>query len=370
VSAKKVEIQNKDLPPLSPNGEYVLRYRIVSEDRNRNSVWSPVYRIDAKPSIRDVSGQLDISEDSLSVAATWGTGNRTASYDIFVSFGTLNEETELVSWQEYFYHGSTTSHSYNFLRTPEQDSVRVKIQLSGIEKQISPILTICTLEGSESPTSFAPSPPTGVTLTNTGAQTSLNASWTAPTELGPFTPEEYIISLYNSAGVLISASHATASYPSTSLQIQGLSASTTYSIRVSLRNSANFTSELSAPSTNVSTSAIPAPPPPPPPPPTPPPPCLNTYSYIYYDGGCNYQVRTCTGSDAGVTRVTSCSSPGTDSSGATIPGCSNNCPPPPPPPPAVTCTAGGVNNVGSQCPGSNLGQTYTCTDGTSYIRCL
>jgi hypothetical protein len=122
---------------------------------------------------------------------------------------------------------------------------------------------------------------------------------------------------------------------------------------------------LSEASPNVSTSS---------PPSTfsfsPAPACLNTYQYIYYDGGCNYQVRSCTGQDLGVTRVTSCSSPGTDSSGASIPGCDQNCPRPDPPPATVTCTAGGVNYVGSTCPGSNLGQTYTCTDGTSYVRCL
>jgi hypothetical protein len=373
VSAKKIEIQNKDLPPLSFNGEYILRYRIISEDKNRNSAWSPVYRIDAKPSIKNVSGQLDVSEDSLSVVATWGTGNRTSSYDIFVSFGILNEETEVVSWGEYSYHGSTTSHSYNFLRTPEQDSVRVKIQLAGIEKQLSPFLTICNLEASESPVSFAPNPPTGVTLTNTGAQTSLNATWTAPTVLGPFTPETYIISLYNSAGVLISASHATTAYPNTSLQIDGLSASTTYSIKVSLKNVANFTSSLSEPSSNVATSAPPTPPPPPPPPA-----CLNTYSYIYYDGGCNYQVRSCTNQDLGVTRVTSCSSPGTDSSGATIPGCAQNCPPPPPP--AGTCTNCGGTTVKSvtrsTCP-SGLAYYTTCNNtvtgavcSETFSRCL
>jgi hypothetical protein len=68
--------------------------------------------------------------------------------------------------------------------------------------------------------------------------------------------------------------------------------------------------------------------------------------------------------------VCSCSSPGTDSTGATIPGCYQKCPPPPPPPPPVTCSAGSVNYVGSACPGSNLRQTYTCSNGTSYGVCL
>jgi hypothetical protein len=57
--------------------------------------------------------------------------------------------------------------------------------------------------------------------------------------------------------------------------------------------------------------------------------CLNTYSFTYYDGGCNYAIYDCNGGYVGSTRVTTCSSPGTDSSGATIPGCSQNCSAPP-----------------------------------------
>lgn len=77
----------------------------------------------------------------------------------------------------------------------------------------------------------------------------------------------------------------------------------------------------------------PTPPGPPPPPPPPTPACLNTYSFTFYDGGCNYAIYNCNGDLVGSTRVTSCGSPGTDSTGATIPGCSNNCVAPPPPPP-------------------------------------
>lgn len=60
--------------------------------------------------------------------------------------------------------------------------------------------------------------------------------------------------------------------------------------------------------------------------------CLNTYSFLFYDGGCNYDIYDCNGTKIGSTRVTSCSSPGVDSSGATIPGCSDNCTSPSPSP--------------------------------------
>lgn len=44
---KKAVILSANLPePLTPSGQYLVRYRIVSEDRNRRSHWSPIYYID------------------------------------------------------------------------------------------------------------------------------------------------------------------------------------------------------------------------------------------------------------------------------------------------------------------------------------
>ena len=118
-----------------------------------------------------------------------------------------------------------------------------------------------------------PGPPTNIGL-STASSSSLLATWTAPQYLGKHPLSTYIISLYNSSGGLINASYATAAFPATSLTITGLASGTFYSVRISLRNSINITSDLSVFSPNAST-AVPTPPPtaPPvtPPPVTPPP---------------------------------------------------------------------------------------------------
>ena len=45
---KKLQIPFSELPPISSVTEgYSLRYRVVSEDKNRTSHWSPIYLIDA-----------------------------------------------------------------------------------------------------------------------------------------------------------------------------------------------------------------------------------------------------------------------------------------------------------------------------------
>jgi len=49
---KKAVIKNKNLPSISFDNDslfYPIRYRIVSEDRNRISQWSPTYKIEVPP---------------------------------------------------------------------------------------------------------------------------------------------------------------------------------------------------------------------------------------------------------------------------------------------------------------------------------
>jgi len=84
LSVKQAIIESQDFPPLSPDGEYLLRYRVVSEDKNRTSHWSPVYKIDVARFIDDVSGNLLVNENLITIA--WGTANLKPSYDIFVKF--------------------------------------------------------------------------------------------------------------------------------------------------------------------------------------------------------------------------------------------------------------------------------------------
>jgi hypothetical protein len=44
-ATKKVTIPVKDLPAMLPSGKHLVRYRVVSEDKNRVSAWSPIYSI-------------------------------------------------------------------------------------------------------------------------------------------------------------------------------------------------------------------------------------------------------------------------------------------------------------------------------------
>lgn len=146
MSVKKVTIQKKDLPPLSPNGEYLVRYRIISEDKNRTSHWSPIYTLDATRVwdgvqyvnlIKPVTSRLSVTPTTILVY--WGSENRGPLYDIFARF-----KVDGV-WGPYSYEGSTEKHDYSFLQ-PNNSAreVQVVIQLAGIEKAENPTLRIST----------------------------------------------------------------------------------------------------------------------------------------------------------------------------------------------------------------------------------
>jgi len=137
---KKVVIKNQEFPPLVKLAEdtygHFLRYRIVSEDKNRFSHWSKitpltVFSADSPPP--QVVGALNITESS--IAIVWDDEVNRPSYDIFVSFDD----------GDFFYHGTSPIHTYLILREVGFSSVDVAIQIESIIKERSEVLTICEL---------------------------------------------------------------------------------------------------------------------------------------------------------------------------------------------------------------------------------
>lgn len=129
MAIKKAIVAKKDLPPIDfDTGAYVVRYRIISEDKNRTSQWSPTFLTDVLP-IEEVSGALSITETIITVV--WDDELNRPSYDIFVKFDSGS----------FFYHGTNTVHSYSFLNTGTT-SVHVKVQVASSVKQVNESLVI------------------------------------------------------------------------------------------------------------------------------------------------------------------------------------------------------------------------------------
>jgi hypothetical protein len=137
---KKVTIKKQEFPPLVKLAEdtygHFLRYRIVSEDKNRFSHWSKmtpltVFSADSLPPL--VDGVLNLTESS--IAIVWDDELNRPKYDIFVRFDD----------GDFFYHGTSPIHTYLILREAGFSSVDVVIQIESADKEISEILIICEL---------------------------------------------------------------------------------------------------------------------------------------------------------------------------------------------------------------------------------
>lgn len=126
---KKLRILKSSLPPVDHDTEkYNLRYRVISEDRNRTSHWSPIYNSDGV-NVIGTSGALSITQDI--ITAVWGDENNHPAYDVFVSF----------DGDPFFWHGTSAVHSYSFLNEG-LTTVQVKVQLVSSKKEIKAALNI------------------------------------------------------------------------------------------------------------------------------------------------------------------------------------------------------------------------------------
>jgi len=120
---KKTRILKSALPPVDFDTlKYNTRYRVISEDKNRTSHWSPIYNSNGT-NVVGTTGALSISEEI--ITAVWGDENLHPAYDVFVSF----------DGNSFFWHGTSAVHSYSFLNEGTA-TVRVKIQLASSKKQI------------------------------------------------------------------------------------------------------------------------------------------------------------------------------------------------------------------------------------------
>lgn len=67
---KKVRFKQADLPPVLVTEEgYVLRYRVVSEDKNRTSHWSPIVTV--KPNYTYVTQNIDFNSSGNLATSVW-----------------------------------------------------------------------------------------------------------------------------------------------------------------------------------------------------------------------------------------------------------------------------------------------------------
>jgi hypothetical protein len=126
---KKITIKKGNLPALDfDNIGYIFRYRIISEDKNRTSQWSPI-NILTDNSISPVSGAISIS--STITTAVWGDEVNWPKYDIFVGFDSATPT----------YHGTSPINTYSVINTGTEN-IRIVVQVESSKKQLNPNLEV------------------------------------------------------------------------------------------------------------------------------------------------------------------------------------------------------------------------------------
>jgi len=131
---KKVVILKKNLPGIfGTENKYVIRYRIVSEDRNRTSHWSPQYKVSA-PSLQAVNHSISVNSTTNVINLVWDQVSDISGYDIYVKW-------DSGSWE---YLGTSNSNSYSCLIKNSSTSVMFSVQVPTFPKNRFTASTIFT----------------------------------------------------------------------------------------------------------------------------------------------------------------------------------------------------------------------------------
>jgi hypothetical protein len=95
---KKAKISKDNLPAINSLTEtYGIRYRVISEDKNRSSSWSPVFEVE--PNYTYVPGKINISSSGGIVSVAWDlvsikigtvTIKQEDQYDVWVKWSKSN----------------------------------------------------------------------------------------------------------------------------------------------------------------------------------------------------------------------------------------------------------------------------------------
>lgn len=149
---KQVRISRDNLPPINADqGKYVVRYRIISSDRNRISHWSPQFLVSPTPpnfeAAEDKNIAISIAGSTLVVkwnisAKAQAEFNKNpnlelTTYDVYLAWGLSPTSTDPL---QYF-----STSSGNYLTIPIEtgkESVRIVVQSITYPRLYTPSVAI------------------------------------------------------------------------------------------------------------------------------------------------------------------------------------------------------------------------------------
>lgn len=69
----KIRIPVEQLPPPNSNGDHIIQFRVISEDRNRISAWSNLFVVKSIGQYRPLESDYVFQSASPTVSVTWDT---------------------------------------------------------------------------------------------------------------------------------------------------------------------------------------------------------------------------------------------------------------------------------------------------------
>lgn len=129
---KNVIIKKELLGKVTSSNQKILRFRIVAEDKNRKSAYSPIFSTQSSEIVPGI-GRIVRDLDSNTILVNWSSGDVSTQilYDIFIGFDSAAP----------VYRTTTGSTNYLFLNTGTT-SVRVVVQVGSINPVFSQELII------------------------------------------------------------------------------------------------------------------------------------------------------------------------------------------------------------------------------------
>lgn len=128
---KIVVVPKEDLIPVDGSNEYLVRFRITSDDRNRFSEWSSIFSI-IGTGVPEIPGsRVAYFLSGAIVTIVWDGLPINNLFDIFIS----NDGGPMI------YHGTASENRYNFIHSA-QNSCQFSIQIASIAKQYDQSLQI------------------------------------------------------------------------------------------------------------------------------------------------------------------------------------------------------------------------------------
>lgn len=135
---KKVKINKSELPAIiGADFTYNIRYRIISEDKNRSSHWSRIYNISATNQVPAVNLTYSYVKETVTTSG----GTNTALRINWIVPSTLNINTFDIFVKRdagsYSYYGTSYTNTYVVLRESTETLIQILVQAPTYPKAVT-----------------------------------------------------------------------------------------------------------------------------------------------------------------------------------------------------------------------------------------